>query len=1016
MEGPFRSPRAGRLEGPMGHSQLPDPPAPVFPGCSLRQGANCLEAAPDGESPRRLSRPQKALDVEVIPFPKGEKNTRDQPAAAAEAVSVPESFKQRVNAHVFPAAYVLESPVPFPDAPPAYGTTDRTPSPRGHGREPKKETDSASSRTDWNNRSLSSSEGISQRGKPRENEAAPNGKEPSPTSEIQALTGEEREAGRVLPATRLPEEKGQGHQSGSWLTTSHPRTRRATAEEGEGGSTPEKDVNSSGGDHPIALEKQPQLSARHLDQSARAGPALSQSKDQAVGQNGEGLRPRQKAGLKQPYSVEAQQLKVLRQFGERPEAQVLTAARDRAHRLSSSPSDGGQGREFSRHLSRKLHPSLQGHSARVSGKEPRESRSLWTSTTGVRGGVREWCRRRASWFLEVVQSLPKVPVGESAHRVCAGPLRFDRPDGIPEEAPALNSCCRNAFFKGSAGSRTQASYIRPYAAAMAAASGLCAVGGLVHLFLGVFLSFPSASDSTSFSFVPPPRALALSCFLWAAFVSALAAAAIPALLFISSLSDLRRSSSFLGNGSSTDSSSPSSVPHLRSGFSLENPFAVVYAGKDQKSAGPTPKLQESQTGDNRARLREHVSSPTSFECLQNARDALFGAAFLRIYAMCSRGDLAGAKDTASSCAEVDAWCNWGEEGTEEGIVYTQETPSASSGPEMEDAVRWNATMEIPHPSQTPHCRRTNAASACSHSSSGTSLELLHDGTLSDKRAPLVVAERRMKVTIFRATRLIGCMSFFATIGRLLLLSAAIAWGRGNGDEKSTATAHADGVALPFSYLSFSTSSAPSPVHLDRLCSWLALDVVPLLAIVHYGAVALLVRPRKESGILERQGIVICLIFGLSAAAEVFFFPGSCGRFAVFWRTATSAGLKVCLVLLLWGQQLFDSAMQQYSLQGRSQMLSSLTAGAAGDSLILASTARTAAAAATLWALAVKRHNRHVRQRERDPSGSSCTPRPGLVSPSARAERGPALQQAIRNQAIDVYREKQRELARLHTGI
>lgn len=315
-------------------------------------------------------------------------------------------------------------------------------------------------------------------------------------------------------------------------------------------------------------------------------------------------------------------------------------------------------------------------------------------------------------------------------------------------------------------------------------------------------------------------------------------------------------------------------------------------GEDQILASPTPKVHGPRKGDDRSCVTERVSLPTSVECIQNARDALFGAAFLMIYGLCARGDLAGAEETASSCANVDAMCDWGEEGTQEVANSKEDTPSVSAGRALQRAVCWNARVVLSNQPGKPSCSVTSAPSSHGCSSSATE-PASYGEALSNRPAKLVSAESSMRKAIFRTTRLIVCVAFFATVCRLLLLVAALAWGKGNEVGRSSTNSYAEIVTLPFSYLSPATAPhGASAALLDNLCSWLAHEVAPLLAIFHYAAVALLVRPRKELGILEKQATVFCLLFGLSGIAEVILFPGSSGRLGVFWKTATSTGLRV----------------------------------------------------------------------------------------------------------------------------
>ncbi|KEP65696.1 UNVERIFIED_CONTAM: hypothetical protein HHA_248900 [Hammondia hammondi] len=596
------------------------------------------------------------------------------------------------------------------------------------------------------------------------------------------------------------------------------------------------------------------------------------------------------------------------------------------------------------------------------------------------------------------------------------PLRLDKPAGETyehedeeEELEDTDSGRMTASPRRFANDKRERAYIRanhslferrfsgPYnlsMALMAAASTAAAFGALFLqvCFPLIFLpdTFPSFSTPFKESFFDslesPARISALAVLTWSAFLLLVASTVIlPHLCFrhISPHTFQRLSSLFASVRLPPGPPASSSPPF----FSFKAPFSLSPPPVELR-ATPAP-------ATTRAADASPASSPALSEALQDAEDALFASTFLRIYRRCMVGDISGAEALAEEAVALSGSEAWREERMHVGGKNEEKGQKKGKGEKGESrareaplspralsrALEANKKLEVIQESRR-RASETRKAIMCSITEvtlhpSAVSIPSKEEEEEKRNLIPLLDYEAAVRSHICRGAWLLGGVALGCVLARLLLLVCL----KGSSLDSGRPPAPGEVVVSSFSSPEWETvrlSAASAerafslPVALSAYARWLSLEVVSLLIVLQFVAAALVLRPREDAGILQRLLAIACALLVFLGLAELALADsGVAGVPTGFWLVAKipellavtlSVGLRVFLLCIALVAARVSELHERQLFVARTPRLSSslsnlpLPSSAPPSPGVLCATSRTAAAAATILALAAKRRS------------------------------------------------------------
>ncbi|EPR63479.1 putative transmembrane protein [Toxoplasma gondii GAB2-2007-GAL-DOM2] len=597
------------------------------------------------------------------------------------------------------------------------------------------------------------------------------------------------------------------------------------------------------------------------------------------------------------------------------------------------------------------------------------------------------------------------------------PLRLDKPAGETyehedeeEELEDTDSGRMTASPRRFANDKRERAYIRanhslferrfsgPYNLSMAlmAAAATAAAFGALFLqvcFPLVFLTDAIPSFSTPFkgsfsdSLESPARISALAVLTWSAFLLLVACTVmLPHLCFrhISPHTFHRLSSLFPSFRPPPGPPASSSPPF----FSFKAPFSLSPPPVELR-ATPAPATIHAADAS-------PASSPPLSEALQDAEDALFASTFLRIYRRCMLGDISGAEALAEEAVALSDSQAWREECMHVGGKNEENGLKESNGEKGESrareaplspralsrALEENKKLEAIQESRR-RASETRKAIMCSITEvtlhpSAVSIPSKEEEEEKRNLVPLLDYEAAVRRHICRGACLLGGMALGCVFARLLLLVCL----KGSSLDSDRSPAAGEAVVSRFPFLESGTvrlsavSAEPAfslPVALTAYARWLSLEVVSLLAVLQFVTAALVLRPREDAGILQRLLAIACSLLVFLGVAELALVDsGIAGVPTGFWIVAKvpellavtlSVGLRVFLLCVALVAARVSELHERQLFFGRTPRLSSslstlpLPSSSVPPSPgVLCATSRTAAAAATILALAAKRRS------------------------------------------------------------
>ncbi|PFH38120.1 hypothetical protein BESB_004610 [Besnoitia besnoiti] len=549
-------------------------------------------------------------------------------------------------------------------------------------------------------------------------------------------------------------------------------------------------------------------------------------------------------------------------------------------------------------------------------------------------------------------------------------------------------------------------FSEPYRLGMTIVASICSLAAFGALFWEVV--FPAIFLGSAFRPVPlmtfgapsplsilPARAFALSALTWAACLLIVAASvSLPVLVFLhtSFRSFSSPSAPILSSSRGLSGASSSASAAYSPYFSLDAPFNLLPPTRRLSAASLQAPLPAHSTS--------HSASP-SFSSLQDAEDAFLASTFLRIYHRCVLGDFRGAETVADSAAALARSSEWRHE--QEVKVEQRREDEGRRSFEREDEERTGGRRTVApvvppralaramednkklydhfqRKRRESEARKALMCSITDFAMHPSAVKLPSSEEEEEKRqlAPLLALEDSVRDHIVRSARMLASAAIACYIARALLLlpvhEARLLVPVG-GEPRGTSPLFwsADDSVRIVSASPLSLAS-PFPLVLDAYARWLSVDVAPIVLLLQFAAAALLVRPREELGVLRKLMRINCFVLVCAGAAQLAFSDASTGLGALTKATWVSDAVQATLVIalgialraillyvLLLASGLLDKSTRQLFL-ARFPPSSALLFPASSPFLpalspgVLCATSRTAAAAATILTLAIKKHN------------------------------------------------------------
>ncbi|CBZ56077.1 conserved hypothetical protein [Neospora caninum Liverpool] len=609
----------------------------------------------------------------------------------------------------------------------------------------------------------------------------------------------------------------------------------------------------------------------------------------------------------------------------------------------------------------------------------------------TRRNLWDYCEECLSSLWELLQLSPgerggEEFIGREKTEPIHYPLRLDKPAGEAaeqeeeEELEDADSGRMTTWPRRFANDKRERAYIRashslfakrfsgPYRLSVALITAVATAAAVGILFLRLTTFGASFSDSLE----SPARAFALAVLAWSACGLLVAATLIlPYICCLHAFPSMFRSLAALVSSFSPPPG-PLAPPLSPPFFSFESPFSL----------SPPPSPQCSPTGS------------------QDAEDALFASAFLRIYHRCVQGDIAGAEALADEAVAVaqalrgrqekatfaaqnrgDAGGNFQKE-AESGRLSTHGATNAPRA--LSRAMQENKKLEALQENRR-RASETRKAIMCSITNvtlhpSAVSVPSREEEDEKRKLRPLLEYEAAVKEHTCRGAWLLGAVALSCFLARLLLLvpvyeSQLEGVSRGAREASSSLLAFAASDAVRVIPAPAPTSFS-FPLRLSAYAHWLSLRVVPLVACLQFAAAVLLLRPREDLGILQKLGTIATGLCVACGVAQVALFDASekedlpaglwlTGKAEAFLAAALCVALRILLLCaLLVAARVMELRERQLflarSCRAASAHLPASCASSASSACpspgALCSTTRAAAAAATLLALAAMRRS------------------------------------------------------------